>query len=207
MEIQLNPAVLQRGRDVIQAMVIDYTVAGETRLPAGAGELLELFIAKASECMSKFVPARIDMSFPLPPQAVQLDYVNEAVAWFTVSIQLLELEGCLEVVRRGYTPPFRFDEGEQRLFNTYHKLLKLMSEFGDAMPLESSIPLDDAQSHPDLESELEHLWTNLQCLSLRSCVCEQALRLMHRLRPESALPGRALWLSKLNSTNKEIERL
>ncbi len=214
MLIDLNPMVLNNGRQISETMVYNYQLEGKL-LPAGAPMVLDLFLAKAEECLNLCLGSSDDgitssalASGPAPVE-VRLDYANELVAWISVSLELLAhdcdstgVQPFIDILRRGYVPPLRFTTAESQLFNSYHRLLKLCAAFVDAMPLQSLAAVDEPTPFG-----VDQVYTSEYCLSLAAQVSGMVLTVMHCIRPEHPLPGKALWHSKQVAAESRLQRM
>lgn len=212
MLIDLNPVVLKNGRHISETMVYNYQLDGKL-LPAGAPMVLDLFLAKAEECLNQCTGSSGDdiisgarVSGPAPIE-VRLDYANELVAWTSVAVELLAHESSgeqpfIDILRRGYVPPLRFTAAESQLYNSYHRLVKLCAAFVDSMPLQSLSPVDDLNPFG-----VDQIYTSEYCLSLASQVSGMVLTVMHCIRPDRALPGKALWQSKQVAAESKLQRM
>lgn len=212
MLIDLNPVVLKNGRQISESMVYCYQLQDKL-LPAGAPMVLDLFIAKAEECLKMCTGSgddSITSSARGPaPLLVRLDYANELTAWVSVAVELIahdfdatSEQPFIEIIRRGYVPPLRFTTAEGQLFNSYHRLLKLCATFVDAMPLQPFATQDELTPFGE-----DQVYASEYCLSLAAQVCGMVLTVMHCIRPDQPLPGKALWRSKQVSVESKLQRM
>lgn len=213
MQVELNPQVVERGHDVAKSLVFDYMT--DRGIPAGTPQVLELFLAKAQECLGialNTVPDDITFGIKGPaPIEVRLDNANEFVSWISVAVDLLayrhEYEGnrsepFLDILRRGYSPPLKFNECEQQLFNSFNRMLKLAAQFVDAMPVQPVPQRDECSPFNRDRVFLEELG-----LMLATRASDMMLMILHYVRPNASLPGTPLWRSKRTALGLKLERL